>query len=228
MFQLKQRVVVFVTLTLLFVGCMPATTEDSASSIKNIISEVPSSLKEDDSGGVLTFAMNDVVVSMQRPPTWESVATDYGVALTEELDSLTARDLNSVVAHIFVPPLDNVVLAEDSSGIARTILRQIIANPEYIDGATTTMPVAFRWQELDAAYFMMTNTNHVSSVVVGIIEPGVSTLVVIQVSAATEQATRIRALLPQIVDHMSINNVELSGDLLDGSLPSVLQFPDME
>jgi hypothetical protein len=227
MFQLKQLVVLVIVVTLLFVGCMPAT-EDSTSRTQHIINPVSKPLNQNDSGETITVTLENVVLSVQRPPFWESFTTDYGIVLAEELRTVPDDESNNLVVHIFMPPLDNVTLTGDDERVARAILRQIIANPEYINGASTTVPVSIRWQSIDAAYFTMDNGRGEATIVIGLVEPAANKLVVIQMSTATMDAARIRTLLPQIVDRMSINNIELSGNALNAALPTNLPFPHSE
>ena len=228
MFQLKQLTFLSFVFTLLFVGCVPTTTEDSVSSTQYIINRVPASLRQGDTEDMVTVLVDEMVISVQRPPSWESVSTDYGVVLAEKMSTFADLGHDGLIAHIFVPPLDNIVLAEDSDNVARSILRQVIARPEYINGAITTTPMAFEWQSLDAAYFLMDNRRGSATVIIGLAEPVNNKLAVVQVSAPSAEAERIRMLLPEVLDRMTINNIELSGSVLDSILPAMLKFPEMD
>jgi hypothetical protein len=228
MFQLKQLSILFVMFALLFIGCVPATTEDSVSNTQQIINQVPESLRQGDTSETVTFSVDELVISVQRPPSWESVSTDYGVVLAEKMRTMADVTYGGLLAHIFVPPLDNIVLTQDGDNVARSILRQVIASPEYINGAITTSPTAFQWHSLDAAYFLMDNRRGSATVIIGLAEPVNNKLAVIQISAPSAEAERIRMLLPQVLDRMVINNVELSGSALDAVLPTMLEFPQTD
>ena len=178
--------------------------------------------------GVVEFSLSAQNISLSGvyPAGWESFTTDYGIVLAEELGSVaTDGRLNGMLVHVFVPPMDDFKLPTSSENRAWYILHEIIKNPEYVGEAAISEPIAFRWGEYEAAYYLMDSGEGHLTIVVGVVVPDVNQLVVCHTSAPADQAQRIRDNLPDLLDGFVINDIRLDGTLLDAALPSELSFP---
>ncbi|GAB4512903.1 MAG: hypothetical protein OHK0046_13080 [Anaerolineae bacterium] len=174
----------------------------------------------------LEFTVGELELAVQRPSDWEVYATEYGVVLAEYISSVaTDGQLGGLLTHIFVPPLEDFDLQiSDGVNLAWRILGQIIENPDYVGSATVSEPVAFRWNNFDAAYYLMDNGEGNVTIVVGVVPPGTQYLIACSISAPVTQSERIRQVLPELLDNLTINSTTLDGSALN-TLPNPLIFP---
>lgn len=176
---------------------------------------------------LVSLALNDISLTLPYPQTWESYTTEYGVVLAEYLGSIaTEGQLSGILIHLFVPPLDGVnLLLSDTTNRALLILNEILAHPDYVGDATVSPPVPFMWDEFECAYYLMDNGEGNLTIVIGILDPKTNRLITVSTSAPQDQQGRIRAMLPDLLDGLTINNTVLSGSVLDQILPDPLIFP---
>ncbi|MDX1992318.1 MAG: hypothetical protein SF029_08015 [bacterium] len=174
----------------------------------------------------LRVVVDGVELTLYRPEQWEFYPTDYGVVLTEQIDSVATEGvLSGILTHVWLPPLDDFnIPSADGTNLAWQFLTEIIENPDYIGSAAVSPPQAFTWGGLDAAYYLLDNGDGNLSIVIGVVVPNSTRLVTCSVGAPVEQAQRIREMLPVLFANMTINGVVLDGAELD-QLPDPLDFP---
>jgi hypothetical protein len=174
----------------------------------------------------VVYTVDSIDLALQRPETWEFYATDHGVVLAEHIGSIaTDAQLQGLLAYVFVPPLGGFDLpAMDDQNRARAILRQIIGNPQYVGTAAVSEPIGFLWNNHEAAYYLTDSGEGSLTLVLGVYLPELSKLVACSVSAPRDQAERIRAMLPTLLDGLTINEISLDGQALE-QLPDPLEFP---
>lgn len=210
-------------------SCQPAggTSTTDSSQLLNDITRTPSIEVVDEEK--ISFVVDNVALTIPRPTDWEYYETDYGIVLAEYIRSVaTDGRLDGLLTHVFVPPLDDFAIpAGDEINIAWWVLREIIDSPEYVGGAVVSEPIAFKWGGQDAAYYLMDNGEGNVTIVVGVIAPQTASLVASSISAPVEQANRIRAELPALLNRLVINDEVLDGSELD-FLPDPLIFPRYE
>ncbi len=168
-----------------------------------------------------------VELSVPRPHDWEHYETEYGIVLAEEIGSVaTDGRLNGLLTHVFVHPLEEFssILGTQSSNLAHELLDAIVHNPDYVGTAHVTAPVAFDWNGLDAAYYLMKNHDGNVTIVIGVVAPNSNQLVATSISAPIEQAARLGNEIAQLLHGMMINEVALNGAALDVLLDP-FQFP---
>lgn len=175
----------------------------------------------------IQFRVQDVAISVQHPPQWETFTTEYGVVLAESLNTVaTEGQIDGLFIHVWLPPLEDITLTADSnSSRALRILRQIVTNPDYVGDARVSAPQPLSWEDMDAAFYLMDNNEGSLTIVLGIVEPQSGAFVAASVSAPARQMARIRAALPDLLDGLTIGERSLSGASLAAALPDPLQFP---
>ncbi len=207
---------------LLFAGCGNIASDTSNNDV-----EVSDVARTEISETHFEFTVDSVDVSIDSPESWSVNATQYGVVLTERIRSIaTEGQLDGILLHIFVDPLENVTLSTNNrqNNLALNAFNQIVIDSSYIGDALTSAPEPFQWQTLDAAYYLLANGDGNVSIVLGVIAPETNRLVTIVISAPFEQSSRIRASLPELLTSLTVNDVTLGTTSLD-RLPETLEFP---
>ena len=164
---------------------------------------------------------------LPRPYDWEFYETEYGIVMAEEIGSVaTDGRLGGLLTHIFIHPLEEFedIPITASANEAHQLLDAIIHNSDYVGHARTSTPIAFDWNGLDAAYYLMTNKEGNVTIVLGVVAPGTHKLVATSVSAPPDHSGRLRTSLPELLGGMVINDVVLDRAALD-VLPDPLAFP---
>lgn len=210
---------ILLLLLLLIVGCQPANPD------QQLVHPPPDVTP--DTATYISLNLNEVDLHILRPTGWESYKTDYGVVLTEALGTIaTEGRLGGLLLHVFVHPLEdfNRLPAREGANHAWTLLNAITHSPDYIGEALVSKPVPFTWNGQDAAYYLTHDGGSSVTIVIGVIAPGTQRLVAYNISAPTEEADRIRAMLPAMLDSVTINGITFPGAELD-SLPDPLAFP---
>lgn len=220
---------VLLSFTLALVGCRAEASNETVRNAAFLLDETtqtPDIQNIDDTE--ITFTVDGIELTVQRPPEWEYYATEYGLVLAEHISSVaTDGQLNGLLAHIFVPPLDDFAQPAGLSDMnyALHILNEIIVRPEYIGSATVSTPVGFEWADHDAAYYLIDNGDENLTIVIGVYAEAQNRLVASSISAPKTQTDRIRAYVPELLDGIIINDTILNSDSLD-VLPDPLTFPD--
>ncbi|TVR18472.1 MAG: hypothetical protein EA396_15055 [Anaerolineaceae bacterium] len=201
------------------VGCRPSSPPDDSA----IISRSAGSLAPADR---VEFNVNGATVSFAYPDDWEFYRTEFGVVVAESLGSI-AEDgqLGGLLMHVWAPPLNDFSISASDTNRARAILEQITGNPSYIGGAHVSVPRAFDWEGVEAAYYLLDNIEGNVTVVLGVLLPDAEQLIAASISAPKDQAYRVRAQIPRLLDGLMVNGVLLSGETLDETLPYPLSFP---
>ncbi len=223
MIRLLAFFIIFTTL----IGCT-AGSEDESASISSPLANVQTPpFEELPDDGRISFSIEDVNVSLRVPEQWAFYETAYGLVMTEEISTIAANgELDGLLTHVFVPPLENLPIPISDTNRALGILRGIIANPDYVGLAQFSQPQSFMWGDYEAAYVLMNNGEAVRTLVLAVVIPGTRGLIACNISAPTEEADRIRTELPHLLDGLEINGVSLHGAALN-QLPEVLPFPEM-
>ncbi len=213
------RVIVFLIYVVLLAGCGGA---DAVDSTQLMSSETTTQIID----AQINLSVDSINLQLRRPEAWEIYETEYGVVLAEYISSVAVdRQLSGLLTHVFVPPLDEFnIQISATSNPAFLILSQITSNPDYVGSATISDPVAFDWDGLSAAYYLMDNGEGNVTIVVGVVADRSNRLVACSISAPADQSDRIREALPQLLDGLMINGQVLAGDSLN-TLPNPLHFP---
>lgn len=171
--------------------------------------------------------MNGVRLEMQMPDGWTADA-EHGLLLAEHTTSTDTGDVEvTVLIHCFVPVLDDFDLPQDANGnMALEVLSQVITMPTMVGrDVVVSNPVEFIWDGRDAAYYLLTGHDRSKTIVIAVETSRQDDLVVINVSMPASEESRVREMLPEVLDGLRINGVEMDGDSLD-ILPDPLPFQD--
>jgi hypothetical protein len=167
----------------------------------------------------------EISLKIKVPSGWETFHTDAGIVLTERVGSVSSSViLEGILVHVFIPTTDEFTFPEsDDVNVAWAILSQVVAMPEYVGSALVSDPVAFNWDHHDAAYYLLNNRNNTVTLLLALGLPG-HNLVVCHISSPVEQADRIRPLLPQLLESLTVNDQPIDATALH-HLPDPLVFP---
>jgi hypothetical protein len=174
-------------------------------------------------------SVNGIQLAIEIPRGWDVQRTDDGLLIAEYFSTIesgvTAKGMQ---IHLFVKSLDGFKLpASSDANVAWAVLEQIIDKPEYIGNALVSAPAGFEWDGHDAAYYLLNNNDGNLSVLVAVALLSPKRLIVCNFSSPTQQASGIRAMLPQILSSLTINGVSM--DITDlHNLPDPLNFPEAE
>lgn len=208
---------IFVLLALF--GCQ---SNDSTISRTNIIraTEIPMSTSD---GDRLTLNPSDFVISVPYPTAWTSYQTESGIVMAEP-NTTTAHNLfNGIIFHIWTHPLHELGLADTTS--PQAILEEITDDPIFIGNAVITPPQPFHWDGIEASYYILNNQLGHISLIIGMTLPDYPQLIAISITAPASQAEYLRQQAPLIIDGITIDEIVISGAILDQILPASLTIP---
>ncbi len=160
------------------------------------------------------------------PSGWETYNTDDGIVLNEMIGA-NAPDtpLHGILIHVFVPDTENFRWPDDDGmNLAWYILKQVVHDPDYVGDALISEPVAFDWDQHDAAYYLLNNRDGTVTMLLALGMPDGRSLVVCHVSVPDDQAQRIREDLPDLLSTLTIDDQPLDAAALH-TLPDPLVFP---
>ncbi len=161
------------------------------------------------------------------PDGWETYNTDAGIVLNQYVDTgALGMRLHGFLVHIFVPYIDHFTLPDsDDANMAWAVLKQVVSDPDYVGGAIVSEPVAFHWDQYQAAYYLLNNRDDTVTMLLALSLPDHSDLVVCHISAPEAQSQEIRPLLPVLLSSLTINDHRVDPSSLN-DLPDPLIFPE--
>ena len=172
----------------------------------------------------LETQMNGVSLGMWTPDGWETDVSD-GLVMAEHPLTRSGAMMGGMLVYVFVPLLDDFNLTEGDSNFAWAVLDKVVKMPSHTGhDVTVSDPTGFKWGEYDAAYYLLTTGDGVRVFVLAVALPGLQKVVVCNISIPANQANRIRAMLPQLLNGLTVNGMTMSGAALD-VLPDPLPFP---
>ncbi len=176
------------------------------------------------SPGWLETDMNGVSFGMWRPAGWETDQNN-GLVIAEHTVSSTGMIEGGVLIHCFVPAPDEFDVPDSDANYAWAVLDRVVHMPSHMGyDVVVSKPAAFQWDTYQAAYYLITTGDGVRALVIALAIPGMGKVVVCNISAPTAQSERIRAMLPDLLDDLTIDGTSLDGKALD-ALPNPLPFP---
>lgn len=224
------RLSIIILLVLLLAACQPADTGRVGESEDVTPPSPPAETRNMTFEDTVSFEGNGVNMSIRRPTGWESFKTEYGVVIAEKFGSVaTGGVLEGLMAYVFATPLEDITTRAQFSPAgnrAKAILDEIVGDPEYVGKTIVSQPVAFTWNDHEAAYYMLRDPElDLMTLVVGVTVEGSDMLVTGTISAPATQELRIRDALPSLLDELNVNNVQFSGAAFS-ELPDPLNFPE--
>jgi hypothetical protein len=174
----------------------------------------------------ITTETNGVRLEMRMPTGWAADIED-GLLLAEQTTSPDTGEVQvTVLIHLFVPTLDDFDLPEEvGENTALVVLDQAVTMPSVVgQNVVVSEPVGFMWNGRDAAYYLLTNYDGVKTIVIAVEANRNNRLVVCNISMPASEASRVRDMLPELLDGMQINDMAMDGMALD-ALPDPLMFP---
>lgn len=203
------------------VACQPlALTSTSVNNALSSSPQAPTSVApewiETETGGV--------TIGMWRLAGWEANTTD-GIVLAEHRTLPGEERVGGLLTYVFVPRLESEtvqIIGPARGNYALAVLNAVVANPN--QGIEVSQPTQFKWDEFDAAYYLLSSGDGVRAIVLAIALPENNQLVVCNVSAPSMTANEIRTRLPEIFQGMTINGETIGGEALH-ELPNPLPFP---
>ena len=175
--------------------------------------------------GQIAYENGGITLRVKVPDGWQCYNTANGIVLTEHIGTAaTAGHLQGILVYIFMPPMDGFELPTARGvNVAWAVLRQVISNPDYVGRALVSEPQAFDWDRHDAAYYLLNNRDGTLTLLLAMsLAPG--RLMVVHISVPESHGGRVRPLLPDLLQSLTVNDVPISADALR-HLPDPLLFP---
>ncbi len=176
-----------------------------------------------DDTSVVQAQVGDANVTIHAPLGWEALTTDFGVILSEYATSVAdGGNIDGMLVYVFLPDLDDFDLS-GRGNVAQAMLQQVVRRPAYVGTAAVNQPQAFEWDGYDAAYYTLNSGDGtVTMLIATVLDP--ASVVAYNISVPMNQANRLRAMLPEVLAYVAVDEHELTGAALD-NLPNNISFP---
>lgn len=225
---MPKTLVTLCTLVLLFAAaCRSDLTPSTVVSTVTPATETPKTQTiSADTNELISFAIEGINCSLNKPKNWEMHVAEHGVVLAEHVGSITTGgELEGLLAYFFVPSLEDYTLPlADNMNMAWSVLRQVTQKAANIRDALASEPVPFQWGDYDAAYYLLNDGNGTLTLVLATAIPETKQLLAVYISAPVQRAYIIRPMLPEILKGLTINGMVMDNSALD-ELPNPLIFP---
>lgn len=178
--------------------------------------------------GWIAYENEGTTLKIKVPDDWQCYNIADGIVLTEHIGTAeTAGHLQGILVYIFMPQMSSFELPTTGDvNMAWAVLKQVVSNPDYVGRALVSEPQAFDWDHHDAAYYLLNNRDGTLTLLLAMsLAPG--RLVVAHISVPESDGGRIRPLLPDLLQSLTVNDVPISADALR-HLPDPLLFPTDE
>jgi hypothetical protein len=217
---------------LFLTACQPSATAGTGTLIETvevintptlqITEEPPEVIQEPD---WVETEMNGVSLGMWKPAGWE-IDQSQGLVLAEGKDTPQGLVAGGMLIYCFVPLVDEFgVNGDDESNFALAVLAKVVKMPSYTGhDIAVSLPVGFTWDDHQAAYYLLATGAGMRALVLAVALPGEGKVVACNVSISMSQAYRIRTMLPQLLDGLTVEGRVMDGAALD-ALPDPLPFP---
>lgn len=173
----------------------------------------------------ISAVINGVEIGVILPPDWQ-IDEYHGLLMVEH----TGERYEGMSVYLFVPPMDDFSLddAAPHENVALATLREVVQTPNIIGtNVAISEPQHFRWDDCDAAYYLLTSSDGDRSLVMALEVTDEDRLVVLNITVPEDHTGSIREKLPILLDGLTINGDRLSGMGLE-ELPDPLPFPVYE
>lgn len=166
--------------------------------------------------------INGVDLGVWLPPGWQYDDTG-GLTLVEHMMSIdTDTPAQMITLYFFVPELDGILDRNQAhDNLAYAALHEVAESPDLIGAAEVTRPVKATWGEVDAAYYTYTAPDRVQGWVLAFTVPNDDQIVVANVTAPQREISRLRDMLPLLLNDLRVNRLRL-GDSLPTNLSDLL------
>lgn len=200
---------------------VPSTTPDATESPQT-------QTATDESTKWVETQIGDFDIGAWIPAHWEADTTN-GLTIVEHMGSIrSGRPSSGITIYIFVPDISEIVLGtETSDNLAYEVLEHVSGSPEHMQGVEISPTEAFSWGAHEAAYYLYSYGQGEHEGLHGMVLAVTHgrEIIVINVMAPRTESSRIRSVIPQILQGLSINHEHLSASFPD-ALPDLLVFPD--
>ena len=177
----------------------------------------------------ITATLGVVEVAVNCPSGWQAYTDDQGLAIAENPGSVVEGGaLRGILLYVWMPPLDDFSVPETAdANRAQLVLDEVIHNPDVVGSGRVTQPQGFAWGDQDAAYYLLNDRageGH-ATLVLAVTVPRTNRLLAVSLSAPHREQSRIREMLPTLLDGLTVNRVSMDSAVLD-TLPETLAFPE--
>lgn len=216
----------------LFVSaCQPSTAATVETINTPEVADTPTvQTTEDSSAAVqspvwIETEMYGVTIGMWKPAGWET-DQNRGLVLAERVNAIPGPLKGGMLIHCFVPDVTEFNLdGDDEPNFALAVLGKVMQMPNHTGSDVAfSQPVGFIWSDHQAAYYLLATGAGIRGLVLAVALPDERKVVACNLSISAGQANRIREMLPQLLDGLTIAGSIMSGDGLD-ALPEPLPFP---
>jgi hypothetical protein len=215
-------------LTLAACQVAPRTPTPIDSTLQNTEAEAqPQTPEAEDTPHWLEAEDNGVPIGIWQPTGWEGEAIEGLLVAEHTLSIETGEREGGVMVHVFVAETHNIEVSVDDSGnYAWAFLDRIVTMPSHTgNDVAVSDPIPFHWTDHDAAYYLVSSAEGFKALVFAVELPERrDKVVVINITAPAREVSRIRPMLPRLLDDLMIGEARLAGIALE-VLPNPLQFP---
>lgn len=192
--------------------------------------------------GSVEFIVDGVEIAIDKPANWELFSTQDGVILSENVGGIEQVGvLHGMFIYVWVPPLESMSEVGTSvpastphangtreGNLAWNILNKVITDPVFIGDASAYAPVAFVWDNHEAAYYLANERNEKVMIVLGVMLAGSQRMVASTIAAPANSSPQLRATMLQMLGSLRVGEHTFSAETLAQHLPDPLQFPDYQ
>lgn len=169
-----------------------------------------------------------VTLSLDMPDGWQSVPNEHGILLAEHTNLYDSQSPDGILVYIFVQAtVDFEIETPPDENPAYRLLSHVAGMPDAsLHNATLSQTVPMELGAHEAAYYLLSDGHGNKTLVLALAPDGKpDKIIVCNVSASNHDAARIRAVLPMMLQNLTIDGqpVDMSG--LD-TLPDPLIFPE--
>lgn len=202
------------------VGCQLSSSQSST-----IITLTPD-LSPTPFDGWAVHESTGISLKIKIPSGWETYNMASGIVLTEHMGKPeTGGVLEGILIHVFIRQMDEFHVNNSEDGnTAWKMLKQVMADPDYVGNALVSEPVAFDWDHHDAAYYLLNNRDGTVTLLLAMGLSDNNQVVVSHISLPESQVNRLRPMLPKLLDSLTIDGVVVDVTALN-HLPDPLAFP---
>jgi hypothetical protein len=176
----------------------------------------------------LEATTDGVTMGIMSPEGWFG-ETRGGLLIAEHVSPVEgSKPTAGILVYIFAPPLNEFSLSgQATDSFALHVLEQVIQMPTHVGfDVSVSQPVSFRWDNHDAAYYLLTGADGTRTLVLALTVPDNSNrLVVANISVPAGREAALRETLPRVLHGLEINEITLDGTGLN-VLPDPLPFPE--
>jgi hypothetical protein len=176
---------------------------------------------------VTQVSASGVTLAIRAPAGWQSVPNEYGILLAEHTELDGNQRVDGILVYVFVQGIAELDLdPAPANNPALRLLNHVTGMPDdSLRNASISATTPFKLGAHEAAYYLLSDGHGNKTLVLAMADSMADKVIVCNVSAPRQEAQRIRAVLPMMLERLTIDGqaVDMTGLEL---LPDPLVFPE--